>query len=271
MFFFIDSEDIHVLEADETTPKDYRVHFHVKCVNEINQIYSFVQPFTFHLSWGNSAVGDPHFSQFIKDEKSLIKKLVCYDVTGKSNQYIHIISFNGINVHVYGQLLDDYYMHKMIIKTTFCNLSITLDEIFINNKKIGDWSNLFREKDITLCNLKIKINSYKNSLEIRELVEKNFILNIIKSTNSLNQDYLNINVEKFINNLKSIGGIIGKVENNKYEFFENVQTNNHVSIKINGRFINGIIQKRDSNQCYLIDFKSLINPLKINNFLKDEI
>ncbi|CAD5126279.1 DgyrCDS14435 [Dimorphilus gyrociliatus] len=64
-----------------------------------------------------TASKDPYFKQIVFDSLHSMDRPICYDVTGKPNSYLKIVEYSKIGVEIYGQLKDDYYMHRIIIKS----------------------------------------------------------------------------------------------------------------------------------------------------------
>lgn len=139
-----------------------------------------------------SATGDPHFRQPIIDETTWLVNYVCYDVSGKTGEYLYIAGFKRNNLKVFAQLKDDYYMHKIIIQSPFGNVTITKELIILDNKQIYNW-------EIGQANFQTKFFYYFNKknkvvLEMRTNSLKKFPLTILieKGENLMNEVYFNV-------------------------------------------------------------------------------
>lgn len=86
-----------------------------------------------------STGGDPHFKQPIIDQITGKTKHICYDVTGQSGDNMNIVGFNNHHITVFGELMDDYYMHKITIKSPFENITVTTNSLSVKHIKMNVW------------------------------------------------------------------------------------------------------------------------------------
>lgn len=81
---------------------------------------------------------------------------------------------------MFGQLKDDYYMHKIIIQSPTANITVTKNSIILDNKQIHVWQNghtdiitKYFEYSIGKEEILIKFaNDYTNKNPINILIKK---------------------------------------------------------------------------------------------------
>ncbi|CAD5120014.1 DgyrCDS8597 [Dimorphilus gyrociliatus] len=223
------------------------------------------------------ATGDPHFTQIVSDELAESKKYVCYDIAGKAGDIINIFqkTFNG-DISVLGVLKDDYYMHKISISFLSKNLSTTTDEIYLSDGRILNWEQLESYKSFPFG--KHFITFAKNYIKI--LVESDEVndpfLSIIlkRSHHPITGYYLDVIIHGINGNYHGMDGLIGRIGNNKFKFYEPVQKTNNiwnnesnpskVAVEINGLLKPGRIEKREGFDCWLLNTKDLLYPYSLN-------
>lgn len=205
----------------------------------------------------SGAVGDPHFSQYVQDEITKDRKLICYDVTGEAGQSIFILSINKNEYEIYGKLLDDYYLHSFQIISNGKQLFfLTTNNIFYKNRFISVWNGNFNKKNLFLNDFQISIK--ENSLTFKNLKNDEFKLKIIRNKNYLGKMYLDINFDLEMMKKEFLGGLIGDISNHFYKFFQNVQNNHKQFILVNKNVKSAELIKRGKEKCFLFNVFDLI-------------
>lgn len=238
------------------------------CEND-NKNYDF----EFHFSpfSESSTSGDPHFQQQIFDEESLSWNNICYDVTGVSGQNIHIYEFKSTNISVFGELLDDYYMHQIQLFLQSTSLKITVNEIFYENQRISSWHSLNeneQQKMILHKDIEISLTKPNSNEIVIKQKSNNFEIFIKKSINNFNILHLDVYLKMNNFGYENMGGLIGYVGNRKYKIFKSTQKReNMLTLKAENSLINGEIKTRNGKECIFVNFKQLIYPKMHKNFI----
>lgn len=209
-----------------------------------------------------STSGDPHFKQPIIDRISGEMKQICYDVTGQSGDIINIVGFNNHQITFSGELMDDYYIHKIIIKSQCENITVTTN--FLSVKHIQ--SNIWQENDVNFQSECFNFAKKKNKIYISTKSKLNFKspLNffIEKLSHSISEVHLDIGFKISPNDYPQMTGILGTIGQKKFSFFENTQekkeNKRRSAIMIDGKVINAQIQTRNNSPCWLVDINYLM-------------
>lgn len=239
----------------------------------------------FHLGdkkkeMSSSANGDPHFTQIVFDEKTGKSHKICYDVTGKKGEKINIINFVNKNISIFGELMDDYYMHKIKIQQEKFLSYFDVYGFYLNNKKkekkiqFYSWNEIFREKQINFFQT-FKIISLKKNICKIIFNKMQEIIKVEKITRNLNSQYLNIQIENLNKNYHKLDGLIGYVGNLPLTFFNQIQNPNslnspnsqQVFIQIRDEIKIAKQIQRDKQNCILIQFNHLIQPKFRHQFI----
>lgn len=192
---------------------------------------------------------------------------LCYDVTGEIGKSIFILEDLLVNTKVEGILLNDYYMHKIIIHYgNNKKISFQINEIIINNSKKLTWmkNSLSYEKKID--NLKFRIFHDKIKLTIFQ-ENKYLSITIFKLTNNLIGKYLDVFFDDLDNNSNRYDGLIGFIRNQNISFETPVQSKGISTLRINEKLIIAKEKRRARGNCWHIQLKDLIKPKKLKNFI----
>lgn len=254
---------------------NYQFQFYAECLNselKVPKIYS--QPLTCNPPSSNSAQGDPHFTQIIQNSLSQTndKRKICYDVTGKAGQNIHIISFFNQYINVYGKLLDDYYMHQIKIVSPLHNLTIFTHQILQNGNVLTIWKDRPENFYHHLNGFSLKFIG-RNLLKIQKISmdnENKFSLIFERGSNYDQRKYLNIQIQRENQeDYNGIGGLLGRIGNNKYKIYDTVQDNqDKIFTNINGKFVWGEKKASNDDECIFFQLKDLIFSDNLENLIK---
>lgn len=212
-----------------------------------------------------AASGDPHFSQFVQDELTNKRKLICYDVTGESGQSIHILSINN-EYKIYGKLLDDYYMHSIHIFSKHKQLfNFSVNHLFHKNQFLGSWHSELKKK-MTFKDFVLIVK--ENLVVLKHSNGDAFQIKITKNENIFGKNYLDISFDLEMLNKENLGGLIGDIGKNHYKFIQSIQDNNNKKfILVNGILKTAELRNRKSVNCLLFDTKDLIEENSYNNYV----
>lgn len=213
---------------------------------------------------GAGASGDPHFSQFVYDKKSKSRKMICYDVVGKANQLINILSFEKEKIKISGKLQDDYYMHLIKVNVFNKTVKVTVDGIYLNNNLIGFWNKTLGDK-IVFGNFELSM--HEKSIHLRKLIGKVLSIVITRSSNMLDRNHLNVFFKYSNYQYRELGGMIGDIGKQSFEILQNIQENNSVFVILNGKLVQGKTVVRENEECILLDTKSLLEFNSDNQYI----
>ncbi|CAD5126736.1 DgyrCDS14792 [Dimorphilus gyrociliatus] len=221
-----------------------------------------------------SAIGDPHFKQYILDISSSKIIPICYDVTGSPNDYLHIAGFSEGEIKIYGQLKDDYYFHELIIKSCVDSITITTHDIFFQNGSTLEWKD-----KLTNSVFKSKIFEFQiveNEILISFLKYSLVAIHVEKSVHSLSEKHLNINLKVSPNDYERMNGLIGDIGKKEYTFYPEVQPDQGSSSKLGSiligkNLVTGTKSDRDEVGCWLMNVNDILKPFKIFNYLQKSI
>ncbi|CAD5114103.1 DgyrCDS3249 [Dimorphilus gyrociliatus] len=220
---------------------------------------------------------DPHFLQIVKDKKTDKAKFICYDVTGKTGDKIRIFSDYSSNITVIGQPVDDYYMHKVFIYFPSGNLTITMNEIYLQSISIMQWKN---ELDFFQSyNGRLSLKKTNHILHIRpSFSDSQLTYKIIKSKKLIGGYYLDISIEGLGFNYHKTGGLIGRIGRNDFNFYDNIQkqdliTEEKVGIVANGCLISGRKENRgeDGTVPHQSEIRDLSKKKKIGHIAGNNV
>lgn len=122
-------------------------------------------------------------------------------------------------------------------------------------------SNIFH---FTIINNQLII-SKKISVTFKEGVK----IVIRRSINQITGKSLDVSVKRDELSYDKIGGLLGKIGRNKYEFYESVQksmTNEEIfsSIRVNNQLVSAKLENRGKNECWLLRMKDLLPQKEIS-------
>lgn len=199
-----------------------------------------------------SVEGDPHFQHYLPELNSYI----CYDVTGKAGERILLIHHLPTKAKIFGEFRDDYYFGKIVL-STHTNFTLKSDAVWIPGGKINILNDVAIE---FLSNTRVIIR-------IRESDNDELVIDVKKGRNSLTVNHLDLNLLRA--NKKNLEGIIGFVENTKFEIFKSAQNPNLGSIGKMNRYspIKRVFRKE--NDCWLVEFKQILYPFKREHFFSN--
>lgn len=214
--------------------------------------------------------GDPHFQQPVTATNGKITKL-CYDVTGYAGDVIHIMKeVHPTNVSIFGTLKDDYYMHKINIVIYSKMIEIGINEIWDSSQKTPfSWQQINSNPD------QIKISEYQliMSKNILILISnfKKFERIIIRRKLSLLTGYhLDVEIKGLTGDYDGLDGLIGRIGQNKYEFFLPVQSDlKKGSVKVNDKLFSGEMKNRGQGYCWYLNVKYLLSSSYLSNYLNN--
>lgn len=208
------------------------------------------------------AIGDPHFRQPVIDQLTGKIKEVCYDIKGSGGDILNIIGFKKNNIQVFGELKDDYYMHKIFIPFLFENITITPAKLFIGKHRQIKW-----EKENKVLKSKY-FNFIFQDTKIYLSSNENFPFNepfkmIIESgIHSLSELHLDVSFKYSVNEYPFMTGIIGKLGQKKISFFNNVQMKNYNlaqnSIILDGKLFKSHLIYRKEKECWFLEAKNFM-------------
>ncbi|CAD5120130.1 DgyrCDS8708 [Dimorphilus gyrociliatus] len=216
--------------------------------------------------------GDPHFGQIILDKNSSIPHRICYDVSGKSGQRIHILSDERINMSVHGTLMDDYYMHSIQIYSPHCKFDLNTKELKLENGKSIQWT--LRQDYIKIIDrlYRIEIKEYEINFEYFELAGNSLKLIISRKQHSITGHYLDVIFPNIGYNYENIGGLIGRIGRNNFIFYKAVQYGNDSNyqrtvIDVNGTNVQALLTERNKNDCWLVDVKDALGSIPLSAYV----
>lgn len=209
-----------------------------------------------------STEGDPHFVQMIVDKRTGKLRKVCYDIGGKSGQSIYILKDNVHDIKVEGVLFDDYYMHDIRLTIEGRRMSISVHGIIYKGNRY-EWEGYsilyFDEAKLTLSENAVTVQIEKNDRTV-------FTANIVKMINRFNIEHLDVRFADMGKDLTRYSGVIGDVQQMEFVIFEGIQFSNSVEISVDGRIINGRLERRDDTKCLLLNFHSLVGA-KVDQYV----
>ncbi|CAD5126588.1 DgyrCDS14678 [Dimorphilus gyrociliatus] len=218
----------------------------------------------------SSASGDPHFQQIVVDYPALTTKSICYDVTGSPEEYLYIAGFTLSGMQVYGQLNDDYYMHRIIIKFDSGRITALTDYLILDNGQIINWTDDMQK--ITFKSKRFEYYITRNLIFINSFENPGKIIQIQKSIHSLSEIHLDVSFKLSPKDYKKMDGLIGDIGKKKYIFHSEVQSDRNVgsksiSIEIDNKLIKGEKVERNKEECWLIDVDDILKPFEISKYL----
>lgn len=242
--------------TDKVNPVNFTIQFRIR--EHYNNLYDF--EISASVPGATESVsGDPHFSQMVVDDISKDKRLICYDVTGKSGQTINLISVKYPNIKIKGELLDDYYIHSIFIQNYNRTIKITTKFIYFQKNIFKIWNESKIEQEISIGKFHIKI--LNSIISIKYSNFQIFEIIVERKKNILNRYFLDfniINIRKF--KKENLGGIIGDIFQKTFKFLKNVQRGDNKFAMINGKLRLGKDKSRENFSCTFFNVKHLIHP-----------
>lgn len=211
--------------------------------------------------------GDPHFEQFILDEKFNVTKRICYDVIGKSNDIIEIFREPKKKINILGQLKNDYYLHKIIINVYFNQIKATIDHIIISPLFKRTWNELTENIFMDFSNFRIIFKKRKQTETLFIDLHGKQSFAIQRKKNELENFFLNVIIFGLTTDYIGKYGLIGRIGNNNITIYPKIQDIDKTTVYINGIETVGYIKKRNGKICYLIDVNDLLYPFNIKNYI----
>lgn len=251
---------------NETNPPTYRDFISFE-ISKSNKIYKIRYPLgKAYGDSSSSANGDPHFKQTVYDLNTDKLRSICYDVTGEPGQKINIINFKRQNLSIFGQLLDDYYMHKIELKYTNTFLLIGVNVINFGDVFYLNWNEIEEKGALQYKKFFVKSKT-KNSFIINFLNIKEDLI-IERKVNNFNDQHLDVYIQNFNVDYKYLGGLIGYLGSKEYRFYEEVQENaRDLHVHVDNELRKGRRVRRENNDCILFEFQGLIEPMKKSVFV----
>ncbi|CAD5126220.1 DgyrCDS14389 [Dimorphilus gyrociliatus] len=155
------------------------------------------------------AWGDSHFQQMVVDYPSQMTKSLCYDITGSPGEYLYIAGFSLNGIQVYGQLIDDHYMHRIIFKFDSGRITISTNNIIFDNEQPVNW--IADLQKFTFKSKKFEYLITRNHIFIKSLVYPGNIIQIQKSIHSLSEIHLDVSFKLSPKDYKQMDGLIGDI------------------------------------------------------------
>ncbi|CAD5126308.1 DgyrCDS14461 [Dimorphilus gyrociliatus] len=193
-----------------------------------------------------SATGDPHFAQNVVDKST-------------------------IRIKIFGQLKDDYYMHKIVIQSPSANITVSLKDIHLGQKDTIQWNENSKQMTLQTNQLKCEIVNGKKII-FTELKSLNAIA-VEKSKHFLGEMHLDVGFRLMPEDYNEMSGLIGDIGQKKFKFFTAVQigedslNNEMVSIQVDNKFLRGSVVQRNKKSCWLLDVNDILKPLKTTDYL----
>lgn len=228
-------------------------------------------PFTFNLFSNPGGNGDPHFNQYILNRLNNETTNICYDVTAEKNQYIKIFSQPKLETELFGQLKDDYYMHKMILKVK--NHLIKIDVFNMNTENmVLKWNDTANEE--WMESNEMLFRKHYRVIEIKRHKDDDLTFEIIRRKDSLNKYYLDVALRGLKTDYTGMDGLLGRVGNNKISVYQQVQAldvSGRTTVLVNGLKTFGYEQIRNGKICTLVKVDDILHPQKLTDFILKDV
>ncbi|CAD5126975.1 DgyrCDS14972 [Dimorphilus gyrociliatus] len=222
-----------------------------------------------------TATGDPHFKQIIFDQLHSMNQPICYDVTGTPDSYLKLVEYLKIGTQIYGQLKDDYYMHRVIIKSLLGNITISMNSVTIHNRTQLNW--MENSKRLLIQSEGFTYDIFSNEILITILGETPIKVRIERKRHSLEQLHLDVSFKFLPKDYEEMSGLLGHIGKKDYKFYSSVQSNSDISnskvttIAIDDNLIFGRKVERNGKYCWLMDVDDILKPLQISQFFSNSI
>lgn len=216
---------------------------------------------------------DPHFSQHISNTLTKETTRICYDISTEKNQFIHIFSHQKYGIHFFGQLKDDYYMHKIILQIDNQIIQADIDYIsFFTDKYALKWDNIVNDDWFEFHG--IHFRQYKDTIEVKRRKNDDFSFGIIRRKDQLGKYYLDVLLKGLSTDYTGMDGLLGRIGTNKIEIYPQIQESNVNSLKtvvINGYKTVGYGKIRGTVRCTFVKVDDLLYPKKLDNYIHKSI
>jgi len=266
-FVFDDGEIVHVHAVCYTTPEPSP--FSAIFINNCN----------YKLIIGDTTIAeDPHFIQNVigKNENGeTVTDNICYDLTGTAGDVFELLTDDLLDVSVYCQLRDDYYMGQIRIKTPIGLFKADTNYVSFEGQFQRGWNDVEKFEmgrdpmiAVELINEAATLSYMKNNRKMAVRVERVY-------QSGRGKSYLNFFVEETSDQGvvfdRHHGGLFGYAANNKYQFSLPVQKDGKmVDVSINNRKVNAYHQSSPvgNSKCYLLNLDDVIAPHTKSKFMK---
>ncbi|CAD5126496.1 DgyrCDS14610 [Dimorphilus gyrociliatus] len=221
------------------------------------------------------ASGDPHFEQIVFDGLHSMNMPICYDVLGTPDSYLKIVEYSKIGVEIYGHLKDDYYMHRIIIKSVIGNVTVSMNSISIHNKTQVNW--IENSKRIIIQSKFFNYEIFSSEILITILQETPIIIKIEKARNFIDQWHLDVSFKSGPKDYVEMSGLLGHIGKKEYKFYSSVQSDSDISnskkttIGIGNNLIIARKVERNGKYCWLMAVDDILKPIHISNFFFQNI
>ncbi|CAD5126746.1 DgyrCDS14801 [Dimorphilus gyrociliatus] len=217
-----------------------------------------------------SASGDPHFKQIVLDYSGPTTKSICYDVTGSPGDYLYIAGFSLSGIQIYGQLKDDYYIHRIFIKSDSNKITVSTNYITLDNGKLFNWTGNMQKTSFKSKHFQYLITGKYVFITSEEHPENT--IKIQKSLHSLSEIHLDASFKLSPSDYKEMDGLIGDIGKKNYKFHSEVQLDGNIgskfiSIDIDDNLMKGERVERNKEECWLINVNDILKPFKISKYL----
>lgn len=226
---------------------------------------------TFTINPASGGNGDPHFDQLIKDATFNDTKQICYDISGGSNDIIQILNEPKKLLKIYGQLKDDYYLHKIFIDLYLSHIEVNIHEIIILPDLKKNWNQIEKKIWTEFSNFHFTLKTQKRKKILFFDFHDKISFAIKKNMNELGNFYLDILIFGLTTDYSGKDGLIGRIGNNKITIYPSIQESMKTTIIVNNHKSFGYKKKRNGRICYLIDVKYLLYPYRLENYIRNPL
>ncbi|CAD5115397.1 unnamed protein product [Dimorphilus gyrociliatus] len=200
-----------------------------------------------------TAVGDPHFMQLVKDMRTGNSEYICYDISGRAGSYIYIAKYSDPDIKVYGRLLNDFYMHEILVFIESHIIIVNYSKFSFNRKRYL-WPLALKKVKVP----KIALRTNGNKLTIAYLSKKPIIISIFRN---IRLDVRLRHLDVTLNSMERLsGGLLRDSQIKKYEFYPPVQEDSTTgTIMIDNRFYRADRTIRNNQTCWLLNASDVVN------------
>lgn len=213
-------------------------------------------------------VADPHFTQRVFDRNSYLEKSICYDVTGNPGDLINIAEHLDTKTVIYGELLDDYYIHVVKLLSKYGDVVATTKKIILADGSFLLWGS--SKTNIHLDDKNFSYSLTRNRFSIKaKAIKEDIYFSIERAKHFGNSYYLNVNILGLESHYTKFDGLLGRVGNNIFEFYDSVQDtpDKRASIKINDKGFDCSIIERKDTTCWLVRTDNALYPYRSTDYI----
>lgn len=246
----------------ESTQNDVKYRLEIKFISNSLHVKSYSNA---NYVDNSGASGDPHFLQYVKDQLTSKQKVICYDVTGQTEQSIKILTINNGKYQILGKLLDDYYMHSIEILAHRQKLmNVTKNSIFHKKNLITHWVN-DQKRNLKIGDFDILID--RNLVILKNLNLAKFKMEIQRKQNLMRKTFSDASFALELKRKQDLGGLIGDVGKNHYKFLQSVQANGKNLVLVNGFLKTSTLKERGHKKCMLFNINDLLSANSYDKYV----